>query len=202
MSKRPLALMYVHGFQSSAQSHKASLTGEYLARHHSDIAYSVPNLSDYPEQAFRQLCEVIESRQGGGYRLGLLGSSLGGFYATALAAKYGLSAVLINPAVAPHRLIADYLGDNTNPYTGQRYTLGEADLQCLKALQLSEAALAQALGAGQLRLRVLLETGDETLDYRQAERYYAAADCRIRKGGSHTYEAYESELVEILKFFH
>jgi predicted esterase YcpF (UPF0227 family) len=90
----------------------------------------------------------------------LVGSSLGGFYATWLAEKHGLKAVLINPAVHPHRDLRVFLGVQQNLHTGEKYELTESHLAQWE--QLFVPAITPT------RYLLLVETGDELLDYREA----------------------------------
>ena len=124
---------------------------------------------------------------------GLIGSSMGGFLATVLAARHGLRAVLINPAVHPHQLIAASLGEQKNPYTGHRYVL-----EARHADELCEIERDAVPAAG--RLWVLLQTADETLDYRKAVKFYAGCAQDVEEGGSHAYEKYADRLPEIFEF--
>lgn len=127
-------------------------------------------------------------------RLGLIGSSLGGFYATCLAEQFNLPAVLINPAVGPFDTWSSYLGDHRNYHIDyvhkvtQDY-IGELhELDC-KALKYPH------------NFRVMLQTDDETLDYRLAAEKFSKAELVIRQGGNHSYVGYAEELPAIESFF-
>ena len=98
----------------------------------------------------------------------LIGSSLGGFYATYLAEKHGLKAVLLNPAIDPHVGLRAYLGPQKNLHTGEPYELTEAHLKEWEALYVPRITPQRYL--------LLVETGDEVLDYRQAVARYAGAE--------------------------
>ncbi len=192
--QRPL-LLYIHGFLSSPQSAKAEATRRYLYDSAAAIDCLVPALPNYPGQALAVLCEQVEASLAQGPRpLGLIGSSLGGFFATVLAERYELPAVLVNPAVQPHELVAEILGvEQCNPYSGQRFTLDASDQRELQAMEVAELA-------DPARYWVLLQTGDETLDYRRAAARYR--DCRltVEPGGDHHFQGFERHLPEILKF--
>ncbi len=106
-----MALIYIHGFNSSPASLKAQQTQKWLDSQSLSIPFECPALSSEPDKAIEQLQVMIEQ-----YRepIGLIGSSMGGYYATWLGEKYGLKSVLINPAVRPYEFMREYLGENAN----------------------------------------------------------------------------------------
>lgn len=183
-------LIYIHGFNSSPQSYKARVLEQYLRSHHCEVEYLIPHLSDQPDLAITQLRAIIE--QYPGQKPLLIGSSLGGYYATWLACRFGLRAVLINPAVRPYDLLVDYLGPNENYHTGEKYTLTTDHMQQLRQLETEAGDCYQ-------QLDVYLETGDEVLDYRQAELKYQSAQLHIFPGGNHAFVNFESLISDILK---
>ncbi|MDW2057753.1 YqiA/YcfP family alpha/beta fold hydrolase, partial [Vibrio sp. 506] len=138
MSK-PSLLLYIHGFNSSPLSMKANLMREYCAQHRPDITVIVPQLPCFPEQAAQLLLDIVEQYKDD-YNIGLVGSSLGGYMSTWLNAKYGFKAVVVNPAVKPYELLVDYLGEQTNPYTHETYTLEACHIDELKALDVQSIA--------------------------------------------------------------
>ena len=119
------AILYIHGFISSPQSIKAQQSRVYAEA--LGIECVVPDLPNTPGATLASVERVLQGLLAEHARVGLIGSSLGGFFATVLAEKYALPAVLINPAVRPHHLIAHYIGDNFNPYTCLLYTSDAAD---------------------------------------------------------------------------
>ncbi len=185
-------LLYIHGFLSGPASSKASQTMAYL-QHHDDWQVHCPALSSYPDVAERQLQQVIDPLPI--QDLALVGSSLGGFWAKYWVQRYDVPAVLINPAVAPDKLLARYLGQPlANYYSADTYVLNEQHA----------AFLRQCDGGSLLRpenLWVWLQTGDDTLDYRQAAEYYAACDLYIEEGGNHSFAGFNERLPLLLQFF-
>ncbi len=130
---------------------------------------------------------------GGRNHITLIGSSLGGYYATFLAEKHGLKAVLINPAVLPDRDLEQFLGPQRNLYTGEPYELTPAHLAEMRALSVPRITRPE-------RYYLLVQTGDEVLDYREAVRYYAGAKQCVIEGGDHGFHDFEREIPEILRF--
>ena len=182
-------LLSLHGFNSSPASAKAQLTRQYLEQHHPGVRCEIPSLSFAPADAI-DCAETILRRSG---ETVLIGSSLGGYYANYLAQRHGCRAVLVNPAVYPDRLLSAYYGPNTNPVTGEQYVLEPVHLQ-----QLRELAVP-VISVPQLRF-VLVQTGDETLDFREASAYYQACKCHIEYGGDHSFQAYCDVLPRIMAF--
>ncbi len=184
-------LIYLHGFRSSPASEKARELEAWLRESGYRGYCSIPQLATTPQEVNAQLVDLIEKTPGRGP--GLIGSSLGGFFAMVMAVRYGLPAVLINPAAYPYRLMEASLGEHTNLYTGERFHVTEAHVRQL-----------QAMDPGTLpdpeRLMVLLETGDETLDYREAAERFAGSRLVVHEGGNHRYTRFRQELPMMMDF--
>lgn len=189
--KKPL-LLYIHGFNSSPLSVKASDMKSYCQTHRPDIKVVVPQLPCFPQQAAELLTQLVEQYQND-YRIGLVGSSLGGYLSTWLNQGYGFKAVVVNPAVRPYELLVDYLGEQENPYTHERYQLTKAHIEELKALDVPVLADPQDFW-------LLQQTGDEVLDYRQAVSKFAVAKQTIEQGGDHSFVGFERYPPAIIQF--
>ena len=184
-------LLYLHGFNSSPKSVKAQQMADYLALHHPDITIEIPNLSPYPQDAWLQIEQLIAGYPA--HQLGVVGSSLGGYYATKVNQQFNCPAVIINPAVKPYELLVDYLGENTNPYTQVKFNLAEQHIDELRALDCLALVHPETIWA-------LLQTDDEVLDYNQATTKYEMARLTVEQGGDHAFIGFERYLSDILTF--
>ncbi len=187
-------ILYLHGFLSSPKSIKAQATKAYFEKHHSDVTLHIPELSNLPSKVESQLLALIESTpallEGG---LKLIGSSMGGYLSTFLLEKFGGKAVLINPAVRPYELLQSFIGKHENPYSKEKFEIVASDMDVIKALEASSLSAPE-------RYKVLLQTEDQTLDYRLAEEKYAQSQLVIEQGGDHSFVGYENHLPAIAQF--
>lgn len=183
--------IYIHGFNSSPASWKATRFKQYIQDRHPQHQVLVPHLSNLPEPAIQLLKSLIEQSQT--KNITLVGSSLGGFYATYLASQFDLKAVLINPAVRPYELLEAFLGPNQNIYTGERYELTEEHIGQLKNLYIDNLEHPD-------RFLVLVQQGDEVLDARQAMSYYSHCQLIIEEGGDHSFQGIEKYFGKIVEF--
>jgi uncharacterized protein len=192
------AIVYLHGFLSSPLSQKAQQTAEWLAEHHPMIKFCCPSLSAYPGEAQIQLVALINAlhdHYGDPLcdKVGLIGSSLGGFWATWLAEKYKLRAVLINPACEPQKLVTSLLDQPLKSYHSDRiYTLLPHHVDEIDALDVPITDTE--------KYWLLAQMGDEVLDYRVAEKKYALCKKTIEQGGDHSFQGYEEKLKNMFEF--
>ena len=186
-----LFIIYLHGFLSSPQSRKAQQTIEYVHSLGCPRQLLVPELTAGPADTLLEIQQLIDARSS--YRIGLIGSSLGGFYATCLAEKNNLRAVVVNPAVRPHLYWREYLGEHQNFYSGQTQRVTDQHIEELQALDCSTLKYPQ-------NLMLLAQTGDEVLDYRMAEALYQEGTSIIQDGGNHSFENYADFLPIIFNF--
>ena len=180
-------IVYLHGFNSSPQSHKAQVLGKYMAERGRAAEYACPALPPLAGDAIREI-EKLKLDAGTCF----LGSSLGGFYATYLAEKHGARAVLINPAIEPHVGLRAFLGPQKNLHTGEPYELTQAHLREWEKLYVPRITPQRYL--------LLVETGDEVLDYRHAVARYAGAEQVVVHGGDHSLQSFPRHLPRILEF--
>ena len=183
-------LVYLHGFNSSPASHKAQVLRTYMEGRGLGSRYACPALPDTPGEAVRTIEQAIAGRDP--RTVTFIGSSLGGYYATYFVEKLGCRAVLINPAITPHIGLEAYLGTQKNLHTGVPYELTRAHLAGWRDLMVERIEPERYL--------LLLETGDEVLDWREAARKYEGARAAIRDGGDHSLQSFPEHIVRILAF--
>lgn len=191
-------LIYIHGFNSSPASFKASLLKKYAQASHISERLHIPFVPADPARAIETLKTLVEhhlqNRQSQeDCPVCLIGSSLGGYYATWLAEQYDCRAVLVNPAVRPYELFADYLGVNTNLYTGEKYELTMEHIEQLRELEVEAISKPD-------RYLLMLQTGDELLDYKLAMEKYAAVPSIVEEGGAHEFAGFDRHLETVLAF--
>lgn len=185
------ALLYIHGFLSSPQSFKACLVQQWLAANHREIAYHCPQLTPYPEQTRQQLEQLVESLLP--QPVYIIGSSLGGFWASWLVEKYNLRALLINPSVRPYDFMPSCLGVELKSYhSEEKYYLTEQHIAEIKQYDIAPQRKDNYW--------LLVQTGDEVLDYRQAVAKYAASKQTLEQGGDHSFQQFERYLQTGLDF--
>jgi uncharacterized protein len=191
-------LIYIHGFNSSPQSNKAILLKNFAESIDLGDHIIIPQLHHEPAKALSQLERLVKQQiNSPAYRPGcgpcLIGSSLGGYYATSLAEKYDCRAVLINPAVKPYELFNDYLGPNKNEYTDEEYELTMPHLEELRKMEVEQITNPD-------RYLLMLQTGDEVLDYKLAIEKYAAVPSIVEEGGGHEFMGFQRHLETVLAF--
>lgn len=180
-------IAYLHGFNSSPQSHKAQVMARFMGERGLAAQYACPVLPPLAADAIREI-ERLRPDQTTCY----VGSSLGGYYATWLVEKHGGRAVLINPAIDPHLGLRAYLGEQKNLHTGEPYQLTESHLEEWRRLWVPRPTPARYL--------LLVETGDEVLDYRKAVERYRGAEQVVIQGGDHSLQSFPRHLPRILDF--
>ncbi len=182
-------LIYIHGLNSSPASFKANLLKGRLESLGRGAEFSAPALPDRPRAAAALLEAEIAKHPGAS----LVGSSLGGFYATWLAERHGLKAVLVNPAVRPYEGLRPFLGAQQNLYTGEHYELTQAHLDELAVLEVPAITRPE-------RYLLMVETGDEVLDYRHAVMRYLGCRQMVIAGGGHAFKDFGEYLDTVLEF--
>lgn len=186
-------IIYLHGFQSSALSIKGQQIKAFCQQY-TDFQVYLPDLNMPPQQVLTHVSDMIAGLD----QVVLIGSSLGGFYATQLVAKHGVPAVLINPAMRPWQLFHDLFGSEHIPYVvNAEWTLDHTHLD-----QLQQMALPFVQDAD--KILVLLQQGDEVLDYREAQRYYSNASHQsmiiTEANGKHAMDNFADKIPMALQF--
>ena len=187
------AIVYLHGFRSSPASAKATELRAAVDALPASVrpALEIPALAPAPAAAISQAGALVERYPAADVTI--VGSSLGGYYATHLAERFGTRAVLVNPAVRPYDDLAPYVGVQTNLHTGAAFEVTPAHFDELRALR-----VARITDPG--RYLLMVETGDEVLDYAEAVAFYAGAWQFVRGGGDHAFRDFAAQLPALLRF--
>lgn len=185
-------LLYLHGFRSSPQSAKARLLAQHMATQHPEVHWWCPQLPPSPYEAIALLLQGIKDWPVDS--MAVVGSSLGGFYATSIAERTGCKAVLLNPAVNPARDLEKYIGEQScwqDPqetfFFKPEFVQELRDLRC-GALTRPDRYLA------------IIAKGDELLDWRESKARYAGAQVRLLPGSDHGLSDFELHLPAVMAF--
>jgi len=186
-------IVYLHGFRSSPASAKAKRFEAAVAALRSD---GRPRrvVAEWPHRPALAMAaiEAIASHTDPS-RLAFVGSSLGGYYATVAAERYGARAVLINPAVQPDIDLQAHAGMQVNLHSGAPFEVTAAHFADLRAIRVARITRPA-------RYFLLVQTGDEVLDYRRAVAFYAGAYQSVQGGGDHAFARFDDQIPAILRF--
>lgn len=188
-------ILYLHGFRSSPRSYKARVVGEKMAalgRAHELIC---PQLPASPKEAMALALTLIEREVELNHAadLSIIGSSLGGYYATWLAERLGCRAALLNPAVYPLKDLDKHVGVTTEYHSDKVFEFKRAYIEELGALAVPAITRPE-------RYFLLAATGDEVLDYRDMTMHYAGARQHVIDGSDHAIAEFGQYVDEVLAF--
>ncbi|WP_322072178.1 YqiA/YcfP family alpha/beta fold hydrolase [Paraburkholderia bannensis] len=186
-------IVYLHGFRSSPQSFKARLLAARLAETGRASEWLCPTLPVSPAEAIAQIEREIAEKAQPGERIALIGSSLGGYFATYLAEKHGWHAALLNPAVVPQRDLSKYLGEQPLWHGGGSIVVEPRHLDELRALAVVQISEPQ-------RYYLLAATGDEVLDYREMLAHYPGVTTHLIEGSDHGISEFADYVDEVIRF--
>lgn len=184
-------VLYLHGFRSSPSSFKARRLQAHFAARGEAARFLCPQLPPSPAEAFALARGLVEGREAASFAV--VGSSLGGFYATALAEATGCRAVLINPAVWPARDLAKYIGEQQAWHSDETFYFRSeyiAELQALTAPAITQPG----------RYLLLAATGDEVLDWREMTARYESANQQVIEGSDHGLSDFDDYIDEVVRF--
>lgn len=182
-------VIYLHGFNSSPQAYKAECLRQAL-KNRQDIQFDAPNLYDKTEQALLLLADRIANSD---HSIYLVGSSLGGYFATYFSERFSLKTSLINPAMQPYTF-ENLIGEHIHEPSNKKFEVTAEDLSRLKQFDVEKISQPQ-------NFLLLLQTGDQTLDYRQALTKFNDSQHIVEQGGSHQFDDFERMVDPILDFF-
>ena len=190
----PSHLLYLHGFRSSPKSFKAQRLAAWRAEHRPEVTWWCPQLPPSPREAMRLVADGVAAWPK--EHMAVLGSSLGGFYATVVAERIGCPAVLMNPAIDPARDLAGFIGEQTMYHAPQDHFFFRPEY--IEEL----VAMAPAAITNPQRYLAIIAKGDEVLDWREMNARYAATQLRLLEGSDHGLSDFDVHLPHILRFLH
>lgn len=184
-------ILYLHGFRSSPHSFKARLIGERLQMLGRSADYQCPQLPASPKEAVALALQI--ANQSAPHELTLIGSSLGGYYATWLAEQLGCRAVLLNPAIKPPRDLEKYVGVTTAFHSGQPFEFKREYIDELNGFAVTRITAPH-------RYFLVAATGDEVLDWREMVAHYPGARQCVIEGSDHGISDFSEHLDTVLGF--
>lgn len=185
-------LLYLHGFRSSPKSFKAQRMAAAVQALHPPVTWWCPQLPPSPKAAMQMVRETVTSCPPD--RLAVVGSSLGGFYATWVAEETGCRAVLLNPAVDPARDLAGFIGEQASWHDpAEHFYFAPEFVDELRALERGPVAHPD-------RYFAVIAKGDEVLDWREMTGRYPGVRTKLLEGSDHGLSDFDEHLGEILRF--
>jgi predicted esterase YcpF (UPF0227 family) len=184
-------LLYLHGFRSSPRSTKATQVAAWVRKHRPDLMWWCPQLPPSPREAIALVAAGVQAWPA--ERMAVIGSSLGGFYASALAERLGCRAVLLNPAVNPARDLANHIGETTAWHSDDRFFFRAEFIVELRELTLDRLARPEHCFA-------VIAKGDELLDWREMCARYAGSRIKLLEGSDHALSDFEDHLPDLVSF--
>lgn len=189
-------ILYLHGFRSSPKSFKAQLLAARVAELGGAQAWRCPMLPVSPCEAIAEAEAQVAAAMPGGVRaddVTVIGSSLGGYFATHLAEKHGWRAVLLNPAVLPQRDLSAYLGEQPLWHGGGIIVVEPRHLDELRTLAVESITRPE-------RYYLIAATGDEVLDYREMLAHYPGVETKLIQGSDHAISEFAGYVDDVLAF--
>jgi predicted esterase YcpF (UPF0227 family) len=184
-------ILYLHGFRSSPKSMKARLMAERMAALGRSDQFICPQLPASPKDAMALAFQLIEGIQA--EQLTIVGSSLGGYYATYMAERLGCRAVLLNPAIVPQLDLDKHVGVTTQYHSDEPFEFKHEHIAELRALEVPRITQPE-------RYFLIAATGDEVLDYRDMVAHYAGARQQVIQGSDHAISEFADYLAPVLAF--
>ena len=183
-------ILYFHGFKSSSDSDKAQEFKKFIENNTSQTKIIIPDLEDDFKEAHKQIETLIDINSP---NILYMGSSLGGYYALYFAQLYKSKSVLINPAIAPMNDFEIHLGKNENYATGNKFTILKDDISYIRSLHHKKILEPK-------NNLILLESGDEILNYIESSSYFRGSYIDIFYGGNHSYTSIKEKFTKIKDF--
>ena len=184
-------ILYLHGFRSSPASYKARVVSERMAALNRAGDLACPQLPASPKAAIALALSLIDGVPAN--ELAIVGSSLGGFYATWLAEYLGCRAVLLNPSVDPLKNLQHHVGVTTAWHSDEPFEFRQEYIDELRALTVPSISAPS-------RYFLIAATGDEVLDYRDMLAHYQGARQHVIEGSDHAIAEFADYVDEVLAF--
>lgn len=188
-----MRLLYLHGFRSSPESFKAQKCLAYveqLRKKGDRIEWYCPQLPASPKQAMAMVMAHMEHWQG--HQMAVIGSSLGGFYASYVAEHKRCGAVLLNPAVDPARSLSRVMADEKDLTGEDAYFLQPSFIEEFEALSVP-VTMSE-------RYFLIAAKGDEVLDYKEAVKRYKGSEQLILEGSDHRITDFDDYIDDVFEF--
>jgi hypothetical protein len=188
----PTHVLYLHGFRSSPKSAKAQYMAAWMRAHRPDVQWWCPQLPPSPKETMAMLFEHLASWPVD--RMSVVGSSLGGFYATVVAERTGCRAALLNPAINPARDLAGHIGDLTSFHDPDDHFYFRAEYVTQLRVMTPRTITRPE------RYFAIIAKGDEVLDWHEMTARYPGAAVRLLEGGDHALSDFDENLPPLLAF--
>ena len=184
-------LLYLHGFRSSPQSTKARKVAAWVARERPDLVWNCPQLDPSPRVAMEGILAAVGAWPA--TRMAVIGSSLGGFYATAVAERLGCRAVLLNPAIDPARGLQHHIGETTAWHSDERFFFRPEYIAELEALGVPALTRLE-------RYFAIIAKGDEVLSWEDMAARYRGAPMKLIDGSDHALGDFDDHWPDAVRF--
>ena len=184
-------LLYLHGFRSSPQSTKARVMAAWVQQHRPDLTWWCPQLPPSPAETMQMLFDGTAHWPAA--QPAVIGSSLGGFYATAVAERLGCRAVLLNPAIDPARDLAKYIGETTAWHSEERFFFRPEFIDELRAIAPGKLTRLE-------RYFAVIAKGDEVLSWVEMSARYRSCKIRLLEGSDHALSDFDEHFPDVLNF--
>ena len=184
-------VLYLHGFRSSPLSTKAQKVAGWFAAHRPEVVWCCPQLPASPRAAFDRILQAVDGWPPA--RMAVIGSSLGGYYATALAERTGCRAALLNPAVHPARDLAAQVGVTTAWHSADRFEFRAEYIDEVRKLEVGALSHPE-------RCLAIIAKGDEVLSWREMTERYRGSRIKLLEGSDHALSDFDEHLPDVLRF--
>lgn len=184
-------ILYLHGFRSSPQSYKARLLAQELQQRQQTHLWQCPQLPASPAAAIALCHQLIQSH--GTAELCIIGSSLGGYYASHLAQHYGSKAVLLNPVVHAARDLATQVGSHQSYHSDTPFHFLPNYVQELAHIVVPRPTKPELF-------YLLAAKGDEVLDWREMVDWYQHSHITLIEGSDHGLSDFPLYIQDVLNY--